>query len=125
MSKSEFFHPMMTPGEVLRDVSDGQNILIKSLLAIIIPCLQLLERTATSQLFATRYTPGPWPWMLLKQVSSSAAGRLGDSCTRYVSRTAIRSTGRMKRKKNTERIANPLAARPYNPSVTMFATHTG
>lgn len=59
MSKSEFFHPIMTPDEVLRDVSDGQNILIKSLLAIIIPCLQLLERTATSQLFATRYTPGP------------------------------------------------------------------
>lgn len=70
MSKSEFLHPIMTPGEAIREVSDGQKILINPLLATIIPCLQLSERTTASQLFASRYTTRPGPWMLLKYVRS-------------------------------------------------------
>lgn len=45
MSSSEFLHPIITPGELVRGVSDGQKILSNSLPPTIISCRRPARRT--------------------------------------------------------------------------------
>ena len=116
MSKSEFFHPTIVPWALLLGQSEGQNIRNSPFPVTIISFSSGSKRASPPQLLAGGYPDDRRSWML-DVMLNTVLEALGNLHTRYVSRAAIRSIGKMKRKKNRDKIANPFAALVYHLSV--------
>jgi hypothetical protein len=126
MSSAEFLHPTSTPGWLLRGKSKGQNTRINPFEPINrnSPCGATVPSPKSNSRFV--FARG----MQQRSVSTfpNVAGFSftedeRQQLTKLVSREAILSMGRKKKKKNNDKIRNPLVARPYTRNMVSSLSH--